>query len=100
VQAPAAALLDPLTTLVWPLADLPAPQREPSLDLPLVRANRPQVTPLFHPVDNLEGAYPATATASGSSSALAATSTAGVEPGVAAQNVDLTSTVTRYARPA
>lgn len=100
VQAPAAALLDPLTTLVWPLADLPAPQREPSLDLPLVRANRPQVTPLFLPVDNLEGGHPASATASGSSPALAATSTAGVEPGVAAQNVDLTSTVTRYARPA
>src|SRR3954453_3685833 len=39
-HAPAAALLERPTTLVWPLADLPAPQRQHSLDLPLVRADR------------------------------------------------------------
>ena len=95
VQAPAATLLDPPTTLVWPLADLPAPQRQPSFDLPLVSASRPRVTPLFVPVES-----PDTEPAPASSTASPSTSSAGVEPAPATQNVDLTSTVTRYARPA
>ena len=105
VQAPAAALLDPPTTLVWPLADLPAPrqpsldlpalQRQSSLDLPLVSAGRPRVTPLFVPVESPD----AEATPSGSAAPGSSSST-GVEPAPATQNVDLTSTVTRYARPA
>ena len=94
VQAPAATLLDPPTTLVWPLADLPAPQRQPSLDLPLVRAHRPRVTPLFVPVESPD------AEAAPAGSTPGSTSAAGIEPAAATQNVDLTSTVTRYARPA
>ncbi len=102
VQAPAATLLDPPTTLVWSLDDLPAPRppsldlpapRQPSLDLPLVRADRPRVTPLFVPVEGPD-------TESVPASSAASTSSAGVEPAPATQNVDLTSTVTRYARPA
>jgi hypothetical protein len=96
VRAPAATLLDPPTTLVWPLADLPAPQRQPSLDLPLVRANRPQVSPLFVPVAGPD----ADASPVGTVTDQAATSSAGVEPAPPTQHVDLTSTVTRYARPA
>jgi hypothetical protein len=85
--APAAALTPP--TLIWPLADLPAAQREPSLDLPLVPAPGGRVSPRFVPVESPRRAVAST------------TATAGTEPLPVSELVDLSSTVTtRYARPA
>jgi hypothetical protein len=87
-MAPAAALTPP--TLVWPLADLPAQQREPSLDLPLIPAPGGRVAPRFVPVESPRGVV-SSMSASG----------AGTEPIPASELVDITSTsTTRYARPA
>jgi hypothetical protein len=89
--APAAALA-PAATLIWPLAEVPAPRREPSLDLPLVPAPSARVSPLFVPVESPgPRAVPSSTTAT----------SAGTEPSPVSELVDVTSTITtRYARPA
>ncbi|HTY71688.1 MAG TPA: hypothetical protein VMI11_04590 [Actinomycetes bacterium] len=87
--APAASLTPP--SLEWPLADVPAPRREPSLDLPLVPAPVAPVTPLFVPVESpTQPSTGAASTATGN----------GTEPR-SSELVDLTSTsTTHFARPA
>jgi hypothetical protein len=94
----AAASEEPPTTLIWPLADLPAAQRQPSLDLPLVPAQGSRVPPLFVPVES--PTPPASGPAAGPGST---TESTGIEPTAPPELVDLTATSTsnsRYSRPA
>jgi hypothetical protein len=96
VEAPGvpAPVLEPvgaasIPALIWPFADRPAPQREPSLHLPLVPARGARNPP------------PADSTAARAAASSTTASTSGTEPAASPDLVDLTSTSTsRYARPA